>query len=161
MLSRRRTSQAISQVNLKILERSPTRTLRTTLQHVFVHNRRLEREMLTCCLTSPSDRSQGQAENAGSTLLAYQRLKLPMATTASVALYTTSMSTTARLVLCRWGRVLEPPLSPPNLRCHYTGKERYRQNHCLTAEAHARPSSRNPFELEVDNAEATSRPTEY
>ena len=84
-----------------------------------------------------------------------------MATNANVALYTTSMPTTVRLVVYRWGRVLESPFPPPNLRCHYTCEERYRQNHRLAAEAHTRTSSRNPLELKVDDAEATSRPKKY
>jgi hypothetical protein len=72
-----------------------------------------------------------------------------------------SPSTNIRLLLYCRSRVLEPPLSPPNLRCHYARKECYRQNHRLTAEAHARASSRNPLKLEVDDAEATSCPTKY
>jgi hypothetical protein len=63
-----------------------------------------------------------------------------------------------RLFLYSRSRILEPPLSAPNLRCHYTHKERYRQNHGLTTKAHARASSRNPLELEVDDAETTRCP---
>ena len=115
-----------------------------------------------CCYAAVTQkRSQGQAENTGSTPLAYHRFESQMAAGAKTAHYIMSLSTTILLVLYRRGRVLEAPLSPPNLRCHYASKERYRQDHRLTAEAHTGSSSRNPLELEVYDAEATSRSMHY
>jgi hypothetical protein len=84
-----------------------------------------------------------------------------MAAGTNTAHYNMSLSTSVRLVLYRWGRVLKSPFPPPNLRCHYTCEERYRQYRRLTAEAHTGPSSRNPLELEVDDAEAASCSTKY
>jgi hypothetical protein len=80
---------------------------------------------------------------------------------ANTAHYNMSLSTSVRLVLYRRGRVLKSPFSAPDLRCHYTRKESHRQYHRLTAEAHARSSSRNPLELEVDDAKAASRSMKY
>jgi len=62
------------------------------------------------------------------------------------------------LVLCRRSRVLQSPLPSPNLCCHYTCKESYSQDHRLTAKADSGSSSRDPLELEINHAEATSRP---
>ena len=107
------------------------------------------------------DSLQGQAEDIGSTAFAYHRFDFLRAAGANTAHYNMSLSTTVRLVLYRWGRVLKSPFSAPDLRCHYTRKESHRQYHRLAAEAHARSSSRNPFELEVDDAEATGRSMKY
>ena len=110
-----------------------------------------------CCHAAVMQkRSHGQTADIGNTPLAYHRLESTMAAGTKTAHYIMSLSTTVLLVLYRRGRVLKSPLSPPNLRCHYASKKRYRQNHRLTAEAHAGSSSRNPLELEVYDAEATS-----
>ena len=93
----------------------------------------------------PSNGLRGQAGDAGSALFVYRRPKNPMTVEANIAHHNSSKSTAVRLFLCCRSRVLQSPLSPPNLRCHYTRQEGYSQNHCLTAEAHTGSCSRYPL----------------
>jgi len=55
------------------------------------------------------------------------------------------------------GTVRTSPSSSPIFGCHYTGDEGYCQHHRLTAEVHTRAGRPNPFQLEIDHAESTSR----